>query len=168
MKPRTYFHVNPSDPKAAGRCDRGGEIRQRDELFPQMEWRGNRLSDTGLRVCAHHMDEPQQQSRPKPVKPDPRPVHDPRPDKRLVPIPGFVTAGGDRCVTEQYVTDSENRPLPDNSFYSVWAERMPGPIPPRFVITDSVRYPVLDSDGKAVTNRATPQLDPDLRPYFRE
>jgi hypothetical protein len=81
MKPRSrYGAVDPMNPEAAGRCQRGGEIRKRSELKKQMEWRGDRLAWTGFWVCAQHMDEPQPQNRAKRLRADPVPISEPLPN----------------------------------------------------------------------------------------
>lgn len=75
-----YGAVDPRNPEAAGRCDRGGEIRKLRELKPEMAWRGAALRPTGFLVCAQHMDVPQPQDMPKVLRCDPVPVADPRID----------------------------------------------------------------------------------------
>lgn len=81
MKRRSrYGAVDARNPEAAGRCDRGGEIRKRSELVKQMAWRGDRLAWTGLWVCKHHQDALQGQDRAKKLRADPVPVRFPLPN----------------------------------------------------------------------------------------
>jgi hypothetical protein len=74
-----YSCVNPLDPRAAGVCDRGGEVRRHAELKREMRWAGNRLVPTGFLVCAQHMDMPHPLDRVMLLRPDPVPITDPRP-----------------------------------------------------------------------------------------
>jgi hypothetical protein len=80
-----YSCVDPRDPRAAGVCDRGGEVRRRSELRPEMRWAGNRLVETGFLVCAQHIDRPHPQDRVLILKPDPVPIRDPRPMTEMPP-----------------------------------------------------------------------------------
>jgi hypothetical protein len=75
-----YTAVDPYNPEAAGRCDRGGEIRRRSELLREMRWAGNNLVPTGFFCCREHIDPPNPQDRIPMIGPDPVPVRDPRPD----------------------------------------------------------------------------------------
>jgi hypothetical protein len=74
-----YSCVDPLDPRAAGVCDRGGEVRRRSELQREMRWAGNRLVPTGFLCCPEHLDMPHPQDRVVILGPDPVPVRDPRP-----------------------------------------------------------------------------------------
>lgn len=75
-----YGAVDPLNPEAAARCDRGGEIRKRSELQREMIWAGNRLVWNGCLVCAQHIDPPNPQDRIYHFQADPMPVKEPRPD----------------------------------------------------------------------------------------
>lgn len=75
-----YGAVDPQDPEAAARCDRGGEIRKRSELQREMIWANNRLVWNGFWVCAQHMDPPHPQDRTYRFRADPMPVKEPKPD----------------------------------------------------------------------------------------
>jgi hypothetical protein len=76
-----YGRISRRHPEAYGICDRGGEARKLHELLPEMEWRGGQLVPNGWRVCRHHMDLPNPQlGGEQVIRPDPVPVHDPRPD----------------------------------------------------------------------------------------
>lgn len=79
-----YGVVDPTNPEAAGICDRGGEVRKRRELHEEMEYRGDQLVWNGFLVCDHHRDRPQPQDRPKRLPADPVPVRQPRPDRDFV------------------------------------------------------------------------------------
>lgn len=74
-----YTCVDPQNPRAAGVCDRGGEVRPLTELKREMRWAGNRMVETGWLVCAHHMDAPHPQDRTLLLPADPKPVRNPRP-----------------------------------------------------------------------------------------
>lgn len=79
MKARSkYGAVDPANPEAAARCDRGGEIRKHHELKKEMVWRGDRLVWNGFLCCAQHIDQPQPQDRAKKLRADPVPVQMPR------------------------------------------------------------------------------------------
>jgi hypothetical protein len=80
-----FAHVNPRAPRAFGVCDYGGEWRQLHELKKQMEWQGTKLVWTGLLVCSHHMDKPQQQLRAIRLPADPVPKINPRPETGFLP-----------------------------------------------------------------------------------
>jgi hypothetical protein len=100
-----YGSVNRWAPEAAARCDRGGEIRRRSELFPEMRWAGARLVPTGFLCCAQHIDRPHPQDRLLVLQPDPRPVIDPRIDlDALAAMPAvdaaLLTEAGEWLVTE--------------------------------------------------------------------
>lgn len=87
-----YGYVDPSKPEAAGICDRGGEVRKLRDLLPEMEWRGGRLVPNGLRVCRHHMDVPNPQiGGIVPLRTDPEPVLNPRPDRDNEPDIDILT-----------------------------------------------------------------------------
>ena len=73
-----YGGVSRLDPEAAARCDRGGEIRRRSELIPEMRWAGARLVPTGFLCCARHLDPPHPQDRMIVLEADPQPVVQPR------------------------------------------------------------------------------------------
>lgn len=73
--------VRPSNPAAFGVCDRCGFWYQLSELVYQLEWRGNALMSTGIKVCTRTCyDKPQEQFRPQILPPDPVPVLQPRPE----------------------------------------------------------------------------------------
>jgi hypothetical protein len=95
-----YGRVDPRNPEAAGRCDRGGEIRKRSELIPEMAWRGDVLRPNGFLVCRFHIDQPQDQDRAKILRCDPVPVDDPRVNIDAQPVPPAPPPGGDLVLTE--------------------------------------------------------------------
>lgn len=74
-----YGHVDPSNPEAAGRCDRGGEVRKRSELRREMIYAGGQLVWNGFLCCDQHRDRPQPQEALLVLKADPVPVLQPRP-----------------------------------------------------------------------------------------
>ena len=109
-----YGSIDRSNPEAAARCDRGGEIRKRHELKPEMIWAGARQVWNGFLCCDAHRDRANPQDRLLILKPDPVPVANPRPDIASTPLPYFVSdgiPGAGTTTTEGYVTDQFNRPL---------------------------------------------------------
>ncbi len=80
--------VDPNHPSAFGVCDRCGFWDQLDNLRYQHEWRGPRLMNIRLRVCAKCMDVPNNWSRPIIYPPDPVPRLDPRPQNFQIPDNG--------------------------------------------------------------------------------
>lgn len=88
-----YGAVNRMDPRAAGVCDRGGEVRPLHMLLTEMRWAGNRLVPTGFRCCAQHIDPPHPQDRTLVLRPDPVAVRDPRPmfgDLFVIPVAALL------------------------------------------------------------------------------
>ena len=74
-----YPTVDRANPEAAGRCDRGGELRKRNELKKEMIYAGNRLVWNGMLVCDKHRDRAQDQDRTVILRADPVPIDLPRP-----------------------------------------------------------------------------------------
>lgn len=111
-----YGCVDPLNPEAAGRCDRGGEIRRLSELGDEMRWVGNRLVATGLRICAEHRDLPQPQDRVPRLRPDPVPVRDPRPVRESWgtvgatpnPPPPPPTGAEDSILDDTFILDESD------------------------------------------------------------
>lgn len=100
-----YGAVNRLAPEAAARCDRGGEIRRRSELMPEMRWAGGRLVPTGFLCCRWHIDPPHPQDRLVVLQPDPVPVVGPRIDIDVLAaaeagVVRLLTEGGETLVTE--------------------------------------------------------------------
>lgn len=77
-----YGCVDPNDPEARGRCDRGGETRKLSELRPEYEYRGLQLVPNGFLVCDKHRDKPHPPWV-RPHDPDPEPVLNPRTNLEL-------------------------------------------------------------------------------------
>lgn len=71
-------YVDSNNPDAWGRCDKTGLPVMYSQLRPQMEYRGNVLSWTGLMVNEKDLDDPNPQLIPPRLKPDPVPVRNPR------------------------------------------------------------------------------------------
>ena len=71
-----YVTVDPSNPQAAGVCDRCGFQFPLRELTWQMEWAGTHLYRTGALVCTtiNCLDVPQPQLRTILLPPDPPPM----------------------------------------------------------------------------------------------
>ena len=75
------LRVDRRRPEAAAVCDRCNCTTNLDRLGEQMEWRGDALYDTGLKVCSRCMDDPQPQFRRRRIDADPLPVDGPRPPR---------------------------------------------------------------------------------------
>jgi hypothetical protein len=71
-------YVDSNNPDSWGRCDKTGLPVMYSKLRPQMEYRGNVLSWTGLMVNQKELDEPNPQLIPPKLKPDPVPLRNPR------------------------------------------------------------------------------------------
>jgi hypothetical protein len=68
-------------------CDFSKFVVPYDDLVPYMEFGGNTLYDTGLRVYKDFVDEPQPANLAPPIILDPKPVHNPRPILNFMPWP---------------------------------------------------------------------------------
>lgn len=77
-KGKNVGYIDEWNPEALAICDQTGFIFKRKDLVRQMEWRGNRLVWTGFLVGRPYVDQPNEQLRPPPLKPDPVPVKEPR------------------------------------------------------------------------------------------
>ena len=84
--------VSPSNPRAAGQCDRCGFVYQHHALRWQFDWAGASLVNKRLLVCSRCYDEPQQQLRTIAIPADPVPIINPR-------VPDFVAAETNYRVT---------------------------------------------------------------------
>jgi hypothetical protein len=74
-----YGGVDPTNPEAAARCDRGGEVRRRSELKAEMIFAGGRLVPNGFLCCDQHIDRPFPQDALLVLPADPVPVIPSRP-----------------------------------------------------------------------------------------
>jgi len=110
-----YGAIDRWNPEASARCDRGGEIRKRSDLHPEMMWVGDRLAPNGFLVCDHHRDIPNPQNRLYVLKPDPVPVKNPRPDRAMTPLPIVMDDGtptpGVTQTASVITVDQWGRPL---------------------------------------------------------
>jgi hypothetical protein len=84
LRPHGRATVNPSSPRAFGVCDRCGFLYNLECLHFQYEWRGDKLTDTRLRVCDTCMDKPADFMKPLKLPADPEPVDQPRPENYFV------------------------------------------------------------------------------------
>jgi hypothetical protein len=75
-----YTKIDSSNIKAVGRCDRSGYLCRREDLVKQMEYSGTGLYWTGLWVLKKFLDKPNPALLAPPIKADPKPIKDPRPD----------------------------------------------------------------------------------------
>lgn len=113
--------ISLSRPRAIGESDRSGLWYSLDDLRPQMQWAGNKLIDTGLRVGPDELDVPQPQFRTPILPADPVPRYNPRPSPNTTPVP--VTVGAPLPTS------------PENQGFTVYtlglvAPQFAGPIPP--------------------------------------
>lgn len=83
--------ISLTRPRAMAESDRSGLWYSLDDLRPQMQWAGNKLIDTGLRVGPDELDVPQPQFRTPILPADPYPRYNPRPSPNTTPVP--VTVG---------------------------------------------------------------------------
>jgi len=75
-----YDPPSINKPEPIGFCDRCGFERFLRDLPFQMEYQGNALVNTNLRVCYDRcLDRPQELNRPILIGPDPKPIVDARP-----------------------------------------------------------------------------------------
>jgi hypothetical protein len=75
-----YTRIDPHNPKAIGYCDITGFPCRHEDLVKQMEYSANGLIWTGLLVHPKFADKPNPQGLTPPVKADPYPIKNPRPD----------------------------------------------------------------------------------------
>lgn len=144
-----YGAVNRLNPEAAGRCDRGGEIRKRSELLVEMRWAGNALVPTGFLCCREHIDPPQPQDRLLVLGPDPIPVDNARPDIDAIlgnQISVLQAETGEWLYTEdrEPILTGLGRAL------SPPPPPPPPPVPPEALLTQSDE-PLLDQDFEVLT-----------------
>lgn len=109
-RPHGRALVDPSDPRAFGRCDRCAFWYNLRDLDWQMQWQGTQIINTGSLVCERCMDDLQPQLRAIILPPDPLPVMNARPEPFsydetdwLVTEDGnpIVTQSGDNIITQE-------------------------------------------------------------------
>lgn len=88
-----YVRVDPTNPEAAGQCDRCSRWYSLVDLQWQMEWAGSRLYNTGSLVCDDCLDIPNEQLRTIILPPDPLPVQNAR-------VPNFAYSEQTVRITE--------------------------------------------------------------------
>lgn len=76
-KPK-YVKIDSNNPSALGICDDTDFVFNKEDLVPQMEWRGDKLVPTGFLRGKPFIDEPNEQLRTPLLKADPYPVKNPR------------------------------------------------------------------------------------------
>ena len=69
-----YVKVDPTNPEAAGQCDRCSQWWQVRELIWQDYWAGQKLYNSQLLVCPHCYDTPNEQFRTIILPSDPPPI----------------------------------------------------------------------------------------------
>lgn len=82
MSNRYHGHVRVSarNPRAASVCDRCGRAVNHHTLRWQYDWAGRVLQNKRILVCAHCEDQFQEQLRDRPLRPDPVPIRNARPE----------------------------------------------------------------------------------------
>lgn len=80
MRPHGRAFIDSRSPRALAVCDRCQAMVFHDTLRWQMQWRGPRLSNIRLYVCAECYDTPQEQLRTFVLPQDPVPIANPRPE----------------------------------------------------------------------------------------
>lgn len=90
-----HVRVDPTDPEAAGQCDRCGRWFSLRELTWQFEWAGQQLVNKEILVCIGGgcLDVPQEQLRTIILPPDPMPVQNAR-------VPNFAYEEQTDRITE--------------------------------------------------------------------
>lgn len=100
-----YQCVDPTNPQAAGVCDRGGEVRPLRDLMKEMVYAGNRLKWNGFLCCSVHIDKPNPQDRVVLLPPDPPTLPNPRPYIPMVPLLPVLTDENGNAITEDGFSD---------------------------------------------------------------
>ena len=96
-RPHGHVRVNARSPRAAGICDKCGRATNHHTLRWQFDWRGERLQNLRILVCAHCEDEPQEQLRARILSPDPLPIFNARPEPFTTT--GFNLVGESNVIT---------------------------------------------------------------------
>ena len=78
MRPHGRAQVDTRRPQAFGVCDRCGFWYNLVRLMFQYEWFGDKLQNTGFRVCSKCLDKPHEFTKPLLLPPDPMPAVQPR------------------------------------------------------------------------------------------
>jgi len=103
-RPHSRAFANPSAPSAWGRCDRCGFIYLHKSLRFQFDYRGPRLTNLRILVCASCYDKPQPQLKPIMLTQDPLPIINARPeDYNYASDDQITTQDGNQIVTEDGV-----------------------------------------------------------------
>lgn len=119
--PHSRYHVDVSNPRARGNCDRCNFTFQLHQLRWQFQWAGPRLQNLRILVCRDCYDIPQMQLRSIIIPADPVPVLNPRPENYFQEVTSFVTlqtgtpmatAEGVYGVTEIAITPDPSAPGP--------------------------------------------------------
>ena len=74
-----WVMISEQTPDAVARCDRSGQLCNYNDLVKQMDYRGLGLIWTGLYVNKYFLDVPNPQNLNPVIRPDPMPLHHPRP-----------------------------------------------------------------------------------------
>ena len=90
--------ISARSPQAAGQCDRCGLVYTHASLRWQFQWSGPNLINTGLLVCRHCEDVPQEQLRSIVIAADPIPIQNPRPPNYIAAETNYRTTSGQDTV----------------------------------------------------------------------
>ena len=83
VKYKVKNYLNDDFHEPWGMCDYSGQMYPRSQLLRQMRQGGNTVYWSGLWVYKDFIDPLDEQLKPPPVKPDPRPVRYPRPNPSI-------------------------------------------------------------------------------------
>jgi hypothetical protein len=76
MREYGKVNFNPNSPVHVSACHECGNVWNREDLMPQLQWAGTKLVDTGFKVCRECYDDPNQQTRVLFLPPNPAPLFD--------------------------------------------------------------------------------------------
>ncbi|MDE2105630.1 MAG: hypothetical protein KGL39_50855 [Patescibacteria group bacterium] len=86
--------ISPSNPSAAGICDRCGAVYSHCDLEWQFDYRGPVLQNLRILVCRRCLDTPQDQLRTIVLPADPMPIMQPRVQDYLTPATSYPVGQG--------------------------------------------------------------------------
>jgi len=98
-----YFEMDGESPRAEIVCGRCGFRYNVGQLMEQYDYQGSsQLQGTNIFVCTRCYDEPQPQTSPYVLRPDPDPAYNARPEPYVVDETNWLTTeGGDIIDTQE-------------------------------------------------------------------
>ena len=124
MRPHGRATIDRSFPRALGVCDRCGFLYNHDTLQWQFDWRGPRLQNLRILVCAGCLDVPQENLRTITLPADPVPIMNARPEQYDVEVPSFIMTYNSSAAIATYdssaalITEIDVVPTPTSSGFS--------------------------------------------------